>query len=284
MVPRPISSTILYFPIRSMSMRSSVRASVLERGGSPRDADLTMASAAFRPPRNPGDRERCVSCTDRLSGRRRAIDGGPIMSVVSGPRSRPAREDFLHHAPLRRGLAIACVLLLSPRAAPAQAPGRGIAIEHDEIGCVVAGKFSVVDACFAPGTELARARVYFRPEGTPSWYYVDNWGHRMPRAQATCLQTTLPKAKKSLVNKHVEYYLEAVGKSMGESQSAHYSPLVVTSEGECKDKKPAAVLPGAIGNVLPAVPAGFAVGAGISAGTVAAVVGAGVVGAGVGVA
>src|SRR5262249_50671523 len=128
------------------------------------------------------------------------------------------------------------------------------------------------------------ARVYFRPEGTPSWYYVDNWGRRMPHAQSTCLQTTLPKAKKSLLNKHVEYYVEAVGKSMGETQSAPYTPLVVTSESECKDKKAAAVLPGPIGNVLPAVPAGFAVGAGISAGTIAAVVGAGVVGAGVGVA
>src|SRR5262249_20176252 len=252
----------------------------LSAEGNPQARILARPDQCFRRPGNPV--KTCPMRSARDAFRRAAaLLTRPDAACSLRPRREEIdREAFVNHAPLWRGSTLALALLACPLAAPAQAAGQGIAIEHEAIGCVVAGKFSVVDACFAPGTELARARVYFRPEGTPSWYYVDNWGHRMPRAQATCLQTTLPKAKKSLVNKHVEYYLEAVGKSMGESQSAHYSPLVVTSEGECKDKKPAAVLPGAIGNVLPAVPAGFAVGAGISAGTVAAVVGAGVVGAG----
>jgi len=172
------------------------------------------------------------------------------------------------------------VLLLRPALGYAQ----GFAIDHKEIGCVIAGKYPAVDACFVPAADLARARVYFRPEGTTNWYYVDSWGHRPPRAQATCLQTTLPKPKKSMVNKRVEYYVEAVGKSMGESQTPLFSPMVVEKESDCaKDKKAAAVLPTAIGNVLPALPPGFVGVGGGALGTVAAVVGAGAVGGAIGV-
>lgn len=64
------------------------------------------------------------------------------------------------------GLAIALSAL--PDLAGAQ-----VAIEHQDVACIVAGKFPVLDACFRPGPDLARARVFFRPEGVPNWYYVE---------------------------------------------------------------------------------------------------------------
>ena len=66
-------------------------------------------------------------------------------------------------------VALAALFLASPTLVAAQ----GVEIDHKAVGCIVAGKFPRMNACFTPAASLARARVYFRPEGTPSWYYVD---------------------------------------------------------------------------------------------------------------
>ena len=176
----------------------------------------------------------------------------------------------------RLGLLVACAL-----ACPALAGAQPVAIEHQDVACIVAGQFPVLDACFRPGPGLARARVYFRPEGVPNWYYVDASAPAPPNvgdaADLVCRRATLPKPKKSLIEKHVEYYVDATGRKQESSQTETFRPLVVKSEGDCK-KKAAGFVPNAIVTVFPSLPAAFTVGGGLSGAAVAALVGAGVAG------
>ena len=96
---------------------------------------------------------------------------------------------------------------------PAIAHSQGLEIDHKAVGCIVVGKYPKMNACFTPVASLARSRVYFRPEGTPSWYYVDM------KSDQPCLSGTLPRPSKKLVGKKVEYYLEAQDKSFTPSRT-----------------------------------------------------------------
>jgi hypothetical protein len=68
---------------------------------------------------------------------------------------------------MRKGVvALGLVALLSPVALRAE----GLGIDHRKVGCIVAGKYPKLNACFAPASRLARARVYFRvADGAPDW-------------------------------------------------------------------------------------------------------------------
>jgi hypothetical protein len=174
---------------------------------------------------------------------------------------------------------LALALLAAAPAARAEAP----AIDHREIKCIVAGRFPRMDACFLP-TEVVQARVYFRAEGTATWFYVDmkdmagQPGLADLKTGPGCVSGVLPKPHKKLVGKHVEYYVEASDKALNPGRTAEYAPLVVQKASECEKDLPVAPLaPTGPATVFPAVPAGF-VGAGGGIGT-AAVVG-GVVAAG----
>src|SRR5678815_3164978 len=57
--------------------------------------------------------------------------------------------------------------------APAAARAQGVTIDHQEIGCIVAGKYPKMKACFSPTSSVKKARVYFRPEALTQWYYVE---------------------------------------------------------------------------------------------------------------
>jgi hypothetical protein len=152
---------------------------------------------------------------------------------------------------------------------PAIAHSQGLEIDHKAVGCIVVGKYPKMNACFTPVASLARSRVYFRPEGTPSWYYVDM------KSDQPCLSGTLPRPGKKLVGKKVEYYLEAQDKSFTPSRTAEYAPIVVRSAQECKKNVPVApFLNNATVAVFPSVPAGF-VGGGIGTAAVVGIVGAG---------
>ena len=177
----------------------------------------------------------------------------------------------------RLGLLIAGALVC-----PAVAGAQPVSIEHQDVACIVAGQFPVLDACFRPGTGLAQARVYFRPEGVTTWYYVNASGPAPPRvgdpADLMCRRTTLPRPKKSLIEKHIEYYVDATGRKQESSQTEVFRPLVVKSEDDCKKKLIAAYIPNAVVQVFPSLPAAFTVGGGLSGLAVGAVVGAGVAG------
>ncbi len=151
----------------------------------------------------------------------------------------------------------------------------GIAIDHKAVDCIVAGKFPKMNSCFAPTGDVARARVYFRPEGVESWYYVDM------KSDAPCLAGVLPRPRKELVGKHINYYVQATDKSFNEARTTEYNPLVVNSESECKDKPVAPFLSKASVQVFPGLPAGFAAGGAATLPIVAGAVAVGGAAAGV---
>jgi hypothetical protein len=157
---------------------------------------------------------------------------------------------------------------------PAAAHSQGVAIEHKEVGCIVVGKYPKMNACFTPVGEVARSRVYFRPEGTPSWYYVDM------KSDQPCFSGILPRPGKKLVGKKIEYYVEAQDKTFNPARTAEYGPTVVRSAQECKKQLPVApFLNNASVAVFPGLPAGF-VGGGIGTAAVVGVAAAGAAAAG----
>jgi len=168
---------------------------------------------------------------------------------------------------MRRGFGLSLALLVFGAAA---AHPQGVVIDHKEVGCIVVGKYPKMNACFSPAADLARSRVYFRPEGVTSWYYVDM------KSDQPCFSGTLPKPGKKLVGKHVEYYLEAQNKAFVPSRTAEYAPIVVRSAQECKKEVPVApFLNNATVAVFPSVPAGFVGSGGIGTAAVVGIVGAG---------
>ena len=85
---------------------------------------------------------------------------------------------------IRHGLALCLALTASSLTA---VHAEGVAIDHKAVGCIVVGKYPKMNACFTPAADLARSRVYFRPEGVASWYYVDM------KTDQPCFTGTLPK-------------------------------------------------------------------------------------------
>jgi hypothetical protein len=136
------------------------------------------------------------------------------------------------------------------------AHAEGVVIDHKAVGCIVVGKYPKMNACFSPAAELARSRVYFRPEGASGWYYVEM------KADEACFAGTLPKPGKKLVGKKIEYYVEAQNKTFEAARTAEFGPVVVKSAKDCKKDVPVApFLNNATVAVFPSLPAGF-VGAG----------------------
>jgi hypothetical protein len=199
---------------------------------------------------------------------------------------------------LKRALVVGYAGLVLLTASPVSA--QGVAIDHSAVGCLVAEKFPKLSACFTPSDQLARARVYFRAEGGPYWYFVDMKletaeavsGGATPAATtvtkggAPCYIGVLPKPKKTI--QKMNYYVEAVDKGFAEARTAEYAPVVVPDAGGCKKDVPAApflqnasVTVGAAAGA-PVVPAGFAAAGvvGAAGGASAVVVGAVVAGAG----
>jgi hypothetical protein len=165
---------------------------------------------------------------------------------------------------------VACLLPLGAAVAYPQ----GVEIDHKAVGCIVVGKYPKMNACFTPAANVARSRVYFRPEGTPSWYYVEM------KSDQPCFTGILPRPGKKLVGKKIEYYVEAQDKSFAPARTAEYGPVVVNSAQECKKEAPAApFLNNATVAVFPALPAGF-IGGGIGTGAVIGIAAAGAAAAG----
>ena len=152
------------------------------------------------------------------------------------------------------------------------------AILHEALQCIQQDRFPVVDAAIEPGAELRTAKVYFRSEQFPDFYYVEMGvvGNRFVGV--------LPKPAPE--TKRVFYYIEAVDFAFNGSRNEEHDSEV--REG-CKRRDGAAYVPGddpgiMVGATKPgasAVPPGFQA-AGIAGFITAAGVTSGV-GGGVGV-
>jgi len=154
-------------------------------------------------------------------------------------------------------------LALSGAPASAQAP----VIDHQQVACVVAEKFALFSARFDPAESVARARLHFRAEGGPVWYYVEM------KPQAGAFQGTLPKPRKT--TKKIQYYIEVVDKAFAESRTPEYAPDVVDGAAACGMKKALAGVANAASVIVngpagaPLIPAGFASSGIVAAGAAA---------------
>ena len=160
----------------------------------------------------------------------------------------------------------------------------GATIQHDPVGCMVAGEFPILDGLIEPATSVVRARVYFRSALSEEWYFVE-----MTQVEGV-FRGWLPRPQ--VAASPISYYIQTTTTDFGESRTAEFSAMVVEFEDECGDLKPAAYgqPPGeltvfsASTGAAAGVPAGFAAGGlALGAGAIAAIV-AGVAAAGAGIA
>ena len=119
---------------------------------------------------------------------------------------------------------VLCVLL-----APALALAQGVNIDHTGVGCVVAGKFPRFDARLDPAASVARARLHFRPEGGPHWYFVDM------KPEAGLFRGILPKPQKTL--HRFSYYIDVTDKGFNESRTAEFTLDVASGPAACGRQK-----------------------------------------------
>jgi len=167
---------------------------------------------------------------------------------------------------IRAAVLGSALLALSPALAWPQA----VDIDHKAVGCIVVGKYPKMNSCFTASSGLARARVYFRPEGAPSWYYVEM------KSDQPCHTGILPRPGKKLVGKAIEYYVEAQDRRFNSGRTAEYRPIVVSSAQECKKDLPAApFVNNATVAVFPSLPAGFVASGGIGTGALIGIAAAG---------
>lgn len=169
----------------------------------------------------------------------------------------------------RRMIAPTIALALSAPCSPSQSPSEAmvlpsalqdgqagaVAIGHRGVGCVLSEKNPVIEARLDPADRVARARLQFRAEGGPFWYYVEM------KPEHEVFRGVLPRPSKA--TRKIDYYIEVVDRSFAESRTTEYSSAVAGSSADCpKGMLPAAalaastVLVGALPGA-PAVPLGF---------------------------
>ena len=153
---------------------------------------------------------------------------------------------------MRAFLACGTAALFLSAAAPEAAAA--IAIDHSAVGCIVAAQHPRFEARFTPAAELSRARLHFRPAGSPHWYSVSM------KPEGGVFAGVLPKPKTSL--RQIEYYIEATDTAFGTSRTSEYKPEVASGPVACKDQVMAGTLPSATVLIegpagAPLVPVGF---------------------------
>lgn len=161
-----------------------------------------------------------------------------------------------------------------PALAAAQAP-----VIDAQAGCIVARRSPVFTARIDPADQVARARVYFRAQGHPQWYFVEM------KARDGVFRGTLPRPGKG--TERIEYYIEATGASAATSRTADQASDVVGSPAECSRVPLVASVTGeptpvSVGGPpgAPLVPAGFEANGVVAAGAAGAAVAATAAGAG----
>ncbi len=128
-------------------------------------------------------------------------------------------------------------------------------IVHEPVVCITAGQYPVIEAAVPAGTDLRSAKVYFRSDKYPKFYFVE-----MTR-EANGLRSVLPKP--SPETEHIIYYIEAVDVSFNNTIDAEHTAEI---SNQCerlapKDDDPLLVDPsiivGATEAGAPSLPPGF---------------------------
>jgi hypothetical protein len=131
-------------------------------------------------------------------------------------------------------------------------------VVHTGIECIPQTQFALLTASIRPGEEIQVARVYFRSNMYPDFYYVDMTG------TGEAFQAILPKPSPETAQ--VIYYIEAVDVGFSSNRTVEHSAEVVEDEDDCRRRDPAAayytggnpgIVVGALKSGMPPVPAGF---------------------------
>lgn len=118
-----------------------------------------------------------------------------------------------------------------PPPVAAAPPTPTLGIQHDAIGCVVAGLYPKVDACVAPPESVGRAEIHFRAGENEPWYGVGL------AADGPCLSAFLPKPQRTTTE--FQYYVSAVDRSFSEhvkpdaGPASPYRVRVVRRDRDC---------------------------------------------------
>jgi outer membrane biosynthesis protein TonB len=152
-------------------------------------------------------------------------------------------------------------------------PVVGARIEHDPIGCFVAGEFPLLEAKIEPPAAVARARAYFKGARGDDFFYVEG--------ASVEGQFTWKLPRPTVAASPITYYLWAATTELDESRTPEIEAIVVNEPGECPENRKLAAIgpPGevtifsaATGTVM--VPAGFAAGSlALTVGTAALLLG-----------
>jgi hypothetical protein len=106
-------------------------------------------------------------------------------------------------------------------------------ILHESLDCVGTGEYLVVDATVQPSSEIRAAKVYFRSDKYPKFYFVEM------TLEGSTFSAVLPKP--SPETEHIIYYIEALDRSFNNTMSAEQTTAV---KQQCDERDPAAIFPG----------------------------------------
>lgn len=130
-------------------------------------------------------------------------------------------------------------------------------IQHAALECIPNNQFAIATAVIEPGNEIRTARMYFRSDKYPDFYYVDMEG------EGSDFQAVFPLPSEE--TEQVIYYVEAVSVSFDSARTPEHDPIVA-EESECKRRDPVAawftgenpgLVVGATVTGAPPVPPGF---------------------------
>jgi SH3-like domain-containing protein len=106
-----------------------------------------------------------------------------------------------------------------------------LSVDHDKVGCVVAGQHPRFEACLTPAEDVGRAQIHFHAADGDPWYAVDL------KPDGTCFSAYLPKPQKR--TRQFTYYVHALDRSFNATQIPAAAPddayrvQVVKRERDC---------------------------------------------------
>jgi hypothetical protein len=106
-------------------------------------------------------------------------------------------------------------------------------ILHDSVGCVGTGEYLIVDATIQPSSEIRAAKVYFRSDKYPKFYFVDM------SLEGGTFSAVLPKPTPE--TEHIIYYIEALDRGFNNTMSDEQATAV---KQQCEERDPAAIFTG----------------------------------------